>query len=141
MKRIVIVFIWACVLACSPRPTTYYAGLSRGFEFLNSNDTINLTVDKFVKNDAYCFTEGIPYALIIGTVENERLPKKISVLAQCDNSTYDIGQKLKILAIENPTIKTTLKPIYFVKDSLVGGQRYKFLIGSEYPGIWGKVLK
>lgn len=143
MTRLLVILFWTCLLSCATKriaynPTPFF----KGFQFFKYKDTINLTVDKFVKNDAYCATEALPYALIIGTTNNQKdIPRKISVLAWCDNNSYTIGHTLRILPIEDPTTKTTLNPLYLVRDSVVNGQRHRFLIGSDNPAIWGKVLK
>ena len=97
----------------------------------------------FVKNSAYCFTEAIPYALLIGQTDNSTsssIPKTITVLARCDNNNYSIGQNLKILPIQDPTTETSLRPLYMTKDTLINNQKFRWLIGSENPAIWGNVL-
>ena len=138
--RILYVSILVCLLSCSFKHRKVYA-MYTGYRYFSVQDTFDITVQRFVKNDAYCFTEGIPYALIIGKTNGSNLPKTVSVLAQCDNNTYAVGQVLRILPIEDPTLSTTLKPFYLVRDSLVNRRVYLYLIGDEYPAIWGQVIK
>jgi hypothetical protein len=100
-------------------------------------------VTYFVKNSTYCYTEAIPYALIIGQTENSAnasIPKTITVLARCDNNTYSAGQNIKVVSIGDPTTQTTLRPLYVTRDTIINQQKYHWLIGSENPAIWGKVL-
>ncbi len=97
----------------------------------------------FVKNSVYCYTEAIPYALLIGQTNNLgslNIPKTITVLARCDNGNYNVGQNIKVLAIQDPTTTTTLRPLYVTKDTTINKQNYHWLIGSENPAIWGKIL-
>jgi hypothetical protein len=100
-------------------------------------------VTYFVKNSAYCYTEAIPYALFIGQTSNSsisNIPKTITVLAPCDNNTYNIGQNINVLPIQDPTKQSSLRPLYVTKDTTINKQKYHWLIGSENPAIWGKVL-
>jgi hypothetical protein len=97
----------------------------------------------FVKNSTYCYTEAIPYALLIGQTDNPNssdIPKTITVLARCDNNNYSLGQTLEILPMTDPTKQTTLRPLYITKDTTINGQKFHWLIGSENPAIWGRVL-
>ena len=96
---------------------------------------------KFVRNTAYCGTEGLPYALLIGKTKSELLPKSITILSYCDDRIFKIGEKLKIEPTENPTEKTTMNPIYFVKDTIINGNKSRWVIGSEYKAIWGRPIK
>jgi len=129
-----------CLLSCSAK-TTYTTSIQWQFQTINYEKPFKLTVDKFTKNDAYCFTEAIPYAVAIGKTNAQDLPKKLSVLLYCDNNLYHVGQILKIQPIIDPTKNTTLNPLYLVRDTLINGQKVKFLIGTENLVIWGKVVK
>jgi hypothetical protein len=100
-------------------------------------------VTYFVKNSTYCYTEAIPYALLIGQTDNPNslnIPKTITVLAWCDNKNYSLGQNLKVLPMPDPTTQTTLRPLYVTKDTTINKQILHWLIGSENPAIWGRVL-
>lgn len=130
--------IGLCFLSCSARTTRLTGQLE--FQPINYTKSFRLTVDKFIKNDAYCFTEAIPYALAIGKTDNKDLPRELSVLLRCDNNLYDVGQTLNIKPIGDPTKETSLKPLYLVKDTLINGQKTRFLIGTENPVIWGQVI-
>ena len=123
-----------------PSVSTWNTG---SFNLFYTKDTINLQVTYFEKNSVYCFTEAIPYALLIGQTNNRAssvIPKTITVLAKCDNNNYTIGQHIQVIAIEDPTTQTTLRPLYMMKDTLVNNRKYSWLIGSENPAIWGRVL-
>ena len=111
------------------------------FSYISYKDTFSLVVLSFIKNDTYCFTEGIPYALIIGHPINlKALPDTVSVLARCDNNTYLIGEKLKILPVENPEI-SSLHKITFIKDTVINIKTIRWAIGSEYQAMWGQVVQ
>jgi hypothetical protein len=115
----------------------------RTFNLSKTSETINLEVTYFVKNSTYCYTEAIPYALLVGKTNNpfsSNIPKIITVLARCDNNNYTIGQNLKVLPTEDPTISPTLRPLYITQDTIINKQKYHWLIGSENPAIWGEVL-
>jgi hypothetical protein len=120
----------------------YYAGTIGQFQFFKLKDTLQITVKEFIKNDATCFTEGIPYALIICDVNNNKnYPKVISVLAICDNHTYNKGDKLNIVQSYDARIgSSSLNPIYFTKDSTVNKKIFFYILGSEYPAVWGYVV-
>lgn len=128
------------LLACSSRATLTQSGPS-GFQLITYPSQFRLMVDQFIKNDALCATHGIPYALVIGKPKSQELPNRISVLLWCDNSIYYQGQELSIQPIADPTKETSLHVMYFVKDTLINKQKISFIIGSENPGIWGKVIK
>ncbi len=40
----------------------------------------------------------------------------------------------------DPTTETTLRPLYVTKDTTINKQVVHWLIGSEHPAIWGRVL-
>lgn len=115
---------------------------ARYLKFITINDTINLRVTYFAKNTVYCCTEGgIPYALIIGNTNNENsIPKTLSVFAKCNNESYKIGQNLRIVSIEDPTIGTDLGPLFVTRDTTINNMLYHWIIGAEHPIMWGKVL-
>jgi hypothetical protein len=113
------------------------------FQFFTTKDTFNLKVTDFVRNTAYCYTEAIPYAILIGETEGVhsiKLPNIITVLARCDNNMYSVGQRLRVAPAEDPTANTTLRPLYITRDTVLNGQNVRQLVGAEHPVIWGKVL-
>ncbi len=110
------------------------------FNYITLKDSFDIQIISFVKNDAYCFTEGIPYGLIIGTPVNTGLPDTISILARCDNNAYKIGEKIRVLPIENPETGS-LHKITFTKDTIIAGRKFSWQIGSEHKAVWGQVLK
>ncbi len=113
------------------------------FNLFHTNDTINLNVSYFSKNNASCGVHAIPYALLIGqtsTTCSSNIPKTITVLAWCDTQDYRVGQNIKVIVIQDPTTRTGLQPLYKIKDTLIHNQKHKWVLGSEYPAIWGKVL-
>jgi hypothetical protein len=140
MKTFKILTVGLFLFSCAVKPVqTTYA--RQEFNLIDVDKAFLLTVDKFIKNDAYCFTEGIPYALVIGRPISSDLPAKMSILLKCDNNQYQAGQQLNIQPIGDPTKETTLKPIYIVGDTLINGQKTRFIVGTENPGVWGQVIK
>jgi len=107
------------------------------FDYLNVKKEFEMKLSEFYPNTAYCGTEGLPYALLIGKPTENTLPKRISVLSYCDNRIFKIGEILKIKPTENPTKKTTMNPIYLVKDTIINGIKKRWLLGSENKVIWG----
>lgn len=127
-------------IGCSQK-TAHIRVLTKSFQFFKLKDTLQITVNQFFKNDAACCQEGIPYALIIGIVsDNKDYPKVISVLAICDNKVYRIGQHLKIVANRDPRIGSSLNPINFGRDTVVNHKKYACYAGSEFPAIWADVV-
>ena len=53
---------------------------------------------------------------------------------------YLVGEKLKVQPAENPEIQS-LHKITIVKDTIIGGEKYRWQIGSEYQAMWGQVLQ
>jgi|WetSurSiteA1Bulk_404760.scaffolds.fasta_scaffold20088_4 hypothetical protein len=134
------VLIMACSLTRNHKADFYYK--SQDFTYIQISDTISIKLIKFYKNDASCYTEAIPYALLIGKCNtNHSIPDTLSILAHCDNSIYNIGDTLRIIQIENPELRMSLHKITIVKDTIIAGLKTHWTIGSEYPGIWGKVIK
>lgn len=109
-----------------------------GFEYIQVVDDFEIELIKFQRNTAFCGNDGLPYALLIGKTKSESIPEKITVLSYCDNRTFNVGDKLKIKPTKNPTDSTSLNPIYFVKDTLINGNKTKWVIGSENKAIWGR---
>lgn len=125
------------LISCSVR-TSHPTYTSLDWQVINYNKTFKITVDKFVKSSGPCLSHGsISYALVVGRTENNDLPERLSVLLASDNNLYDIGQSLEIRPIDDPTKAHSLKPIYLVKDTLINGQKTRYIIGSENPRIWG----
>lgn len=138
----IISFIGFFVIGCKTTKSTIVKRNTHTFILFEIKDTINLQITYFAKNSAFCYTEVIPYALIIGQTDNPAdaaIPKSITVLAMCDTNTYVVGQNIKVLPIANPETQSTLKPLYFTKDTIIKNQKYRWLLGSENPAIWGKV--
>ncbi len=143
MRLLIILFPGLFFASCKTTKPVSKVWNEKSFIFLETKDTINLKVTFFIQNPVTCFTEAIPYALLIGQTDNPKspnIPKLITVLAKCDNNSYEIGQKIKVLPIKDPTINTTLRPLYIVKDTLIDNQKHRWLVGSENSAIWGKVL-
>ncbi|WP_295676774.1 hypothetical protein [uncultured Mucilaginibacter sp.] len=126
-----------------PNKIIHYVGQLYDFKFFTIKDTIQIIVKQFFKNDVFCYTKGIPYALIIGTVtNNNNYPREISVLAICDQNIYNVGDKLKISQSNDPRIgSSSLHPIIFTHDTIINKKRYLYLIGSESPAVWGNVTR
>lgn len=143
MRLIIILSIGLFLAACKPTKSTVKNWNTESFTLFDTKDTINLQITYFHKNVVYCFTEAIPYALIIGRTNNSafsNIPKIITVLARCDNNTYTLGQNIKVLPLKDPTTVTTLRPLLIVKDTVINNQKHRWIIGSENPAIWGRVL-
>jgi hypothetical protein len=137
---LVLGFILSCSLTRNQK--TKYYDTYHDFRYFQTIDTILLKLVRFYKNDAYCYTEAIPYALLIGLpINNQNIPDTISILARCDNNIYRIGDTLTIIPIDNPEMSISLHKVSIVKDTLLQGKKTKWSIGSEYLGIWGKVLE
>lgn len=96
---------------------------------------------EFIQNSAFCGTKGMPYALLIGKTKSEFLPEKITVLSYCDDRVFNVGENLNIKPTENPTERTTINPIYFIKDTIINGNKSRWVIGSENKAIWGRPIK
>ncbi len=112
-----------------------------GFEYLNVKDSFEMELVKFVRNTAHCGTEGLPYTLLIGKTNSEIVPENITVVSYCDDRVFNIGDKLNVEPTDNPTKKTTLNPIYFVKDTVINGNKGRWIIGSENKTVWGRPNK
>jgi hypothetical protein len=142
MFKTLLLLIAALIFACSsPKKSQQTYSLNKGFDFISVKDTFKLTITEFHKNDAYPYTEGLPYALLIGKTNKVDFPKQVSVLAIRDNNSYNSGDVVTIHPIEDLTKTSTLKPIYFVKDTVVGRLKCHAIIGTEYPAIWATVSK
>ena len=130
------------IIGCKAKSGIEYSTQNKfEFEYFNTDESFELELVEFYRNSASCGTEGLPYALLIGKTKTESLPEKISVLSYCDDRIFKIGDKLEIEPTENPTKKTTMNPIYFVKDTIINGNKNRWIIGSEYKAIWGRPIK
>ncbi len=143
MRLFIILILGLLSANCKTAKTTVTNWNTRTFTLFDTKDTINIKLTYFAKNSAYCYTKAIPYALLIGQTNNpnsSNIPKTITVLAKCDNNNYSLGQNLKVLPIADPTTQTTLRALYLTKDTTINKQTFHWLIGSENPAIWGRVL-
>ena len=111
------------------------------FDYIKLKSDFEMELIKFQRNLAHCGTEGLPYALLIGKTDSEFLPKKMTVLSYCDDRIFKVGDKLKIELTDNPTKRTSLNPIYFVKDTIISGIERRWIIGSENKTVWGRPTK
>jgi len=129
------------IIGCKSQQGIDYSKQNRfEFDYFNTKDIFEIEILQFQRNTASCGTEGLPYALLIGKTKSESLPEKVTVLSYCDDRIFRVGDKLKIEPTENPTKKTTMNPIYFVKDSIINGEKMRWLLGSENKTIWGRPI-
>jgi hypothetical protein len=111
------------------------------FDYFSRKDNFEMELVKFQRNTASCGTEGLPYALLIGKTNSESLPENVTVLSYCDDRIFNVGDRLRVEPTENPTKSTSMNPIYFVKDTMINGNKSRWIIGSEHKTIWGRPLK
>jgi hypothetical protein len=130
------------IIGCKSQSGIEYSAQNRfGFDYLETNSKFEMELVDFQKNTAYCGTKGLPYALLIGKTNSELVPEYVTVLSYCDDRIFNIGDQLSIEPTENPTKRTTMNPIYFVKDTIINGNKSRWIIGSEYKAIWGLPTK
>ena len=142
ITKIISLLVLFLIIGCkSQSGFPYYTENKFGFEYLSVKNSFEMELVDFFQNTGACGTEGLPYALLIGKTKSELLPDNITVLSYCDDRIFKIGEKLKIEPTENPTEKTTMNPIYFVKDTIINGNKSRWVIGSEYKAIWGRPIK
>jgi len=142
MRKILLLLTSAIIFACSsPKMSQQTYSLNKGFDFISVSDTFHLTITQFYKNTAHPYTEGLPYALLIGETNQSKLPKQISVLAIRDNHSYNLGDVVIVHPAENPLKASSLKPIYLVKDTVIGKLNCHAVIGTEYPAVWANVSR
>ena len=142
MKLFSILLFGILLTSCRTSKHTISDWCGNKFYLFNTKDTINLHVTYFFRNTTLCYTEAIPYALLIGTTNNpanSKIPKLVTVLAKCDNNVYKIGQDIHVVSIMDPT-QPTLRPLFIQKDTMINGKESFWLIGCENPAIWGKVI-
>jgi len=140
--RIISSLVLILIIGCKSQSGIKYSTENKfGFEYLKVKDSFEMELVEFVRNTAHCGTKGLPYALLIGKTKSEFLPESITVLSYCDDRVFKIGEKLKIEPTENPTKKTTMSPIYFVKDTIINGNKSRWIIGSEFKAVWGRPTK
>ena len=140
--KFISLLVLILIIGCKSQSGIKYSAKSGfGFEYLKVKDSFEMELVEFFQNTADCGNEGLPYALLIGKTKSELLPENITVLSYCDDRIFKIGEKLKIEPTENPIEKTTMNPIYFVKDTIINGNKNRWVIGSEYKAIWGKPIK
>lgn len=107
------------------------------FNFLEVEQPFNLELTEFHENNFYCFTEGIPYAILIGKTNNTSLPNIVTVLSRCEERNFTVGQNLRIVPEEDPRKNVNLNLIYSIKDTIISGKKKSWLIGAENKAIWG----
>ncbi len=137
MKTRFLILIILFASCNSANRIRYVNAYNCNFEFIELNSDFEFVLTEFYKNNASCATEGIPYTLLIGKTNDEKLPKKISILSLCDNNIYSIGTKFMIKPIINPMKNTSLHPILQVKDTVINKVKYRKVIGCENKAVWG----
>ena len=111
---------------------------NRTFNYIKVEKNFEIEVVEFYRNTASCTTEGgRPYALLIGITNDDLLPDTVSVLSICDNRIFNVGSNVTIEPIENPLLNTSWSPIYFVKDTIINDLKMRWVVGAEYPSVWG----
>jgi hypothetical protein len=132
------IIILILIISCkSNKPNSEYFENILKFEFIEINDEFKMELTEFHPNISYCYTEGVPYALLIGKPLNSQLPKKISVLSYCEDRVYDVGKLLTITPTKKPKIAQSMSLIYLAKDTIINGEKKHWLLGSENKTIWG----
>lgn len=140
--KIISLLVLILIIGCKSQSGIENSAENRfEFEYVKVNDNFEMELVEFVQNTAECFSEGIPYALLIGKTKSKFEPENITVLSYCDDRVFNKGDILNIEPTENPTKKTTLNPIYFVKDTIINGNKSRWIIGSENKTIWGRPNK
>ena len=61
------------------------------YEFIEMKNEFKFKLVEFHKNTTFCYTEIVPYALLIRELLVDSLPKKISVLSHCDHRAFQVG--------------------------------------------------
>lgn len=134
----IFIIVSACGTTSDHIPKSYFEIGQYGFVSLDKKFKIKLL--NFYLSTTLCHTEGgIPYSLIIGETTDSDLPPKISVLVECNSETYQKGKEYLILPIADPVAKTDRSYTLLLKDSIMSGEKKLWLLGSEFPAIWGKV--
>ena len=127
------------IIGCKSQQGIDYSKQNRlEFDYFNTKDIFEIELVQFQQNTVSCGTEGLPYSLLIGKTKSESLPGKVTILSYCDDRIFRVGDKLIIEPTENPTKKTTMNPIYLVKDTIINGKKIRWLLGSENKTIWGR---
>lgn len=111
------------------------------FNYFRADSTFEIKITSFYQSKASCGTEGLPYALLIGKTNNKALPDTVSILSYCDKRIFSVGNKVTIEPTKNPTLESTLKPIFIVKDTMIDHVKTHWIIGSEYQSTWGRPEK
>ena len=140
MKRTfyISLFILISVISCkSKKPLILNFEGKTEYEFIETKREFELILTEFKQNTFYCYTEIVPYALLIGKTNNSELPKKISVLSYCDKRVFKVGDTLKITPSEKPKRTESMGLLYYSKDTIVGGKKVYKKIGTENKAVWG----
>jgi len=127
------------IISCQ---STYRTTISVGrhFDFIQLDTAFEIKLIEFHPSLLECNAQGITYAILIGEITSGSLPSKVSVLSYCDDRKFDIGSTLMIKPTSNPEETTSLNIIYSTKDTIVNGQKSRWLVGSENQAIWGKPI-
>ncbi|MDC7999189.1 hypothetical protein [Gilvibacter sediminis] len=134
----IFIIVSACGTTSDQIPKSYFEIDQYGFVSVDQEFKIKLL--NFYPSNTLCHTEGgIPYSLIIGETIDSDLPPKLSVLIKCSSESYQKGKEYSILPIVDPIAKTNRSYIFLLKDSIIGGENKLWLLGSEFPAIWGQV--
>jgi|GEM_PF-4567904 len=108
-----------------------------GFEYVEAENEFEMELTDFHQNTFYCYTEVVPYSLLIGKPNNPSLPEKISVLSYCDDRVFKVGDILTITPTEKPARLKSMGLVYFMKDTIIDGTKKYEKIGTEHKALWG----
>jgi len=82
------------------------------FKFLEIAQPFDLELTEFHENNFHCFTEGIPYAILIGKTNNTSLTNIVTILSRCEERTFKVGQNLRVAPKEDPRNNVSLNLLF-----------------------------
>ena len=133
---LIILILTSCGTAKHSLPDDYFNMDS--FTFINLIEGFKIELIEFHPMTSLCHTYGgIPYSLLIGETTNSDLPKTLSVLSKCDSNIYEVGKYYSITPINNPLANSNMSYATLAKDTVIAGRRKAWLLGSEFPAVWG----
>lgn len=110
---------------------------SEPFQYIEMKEEFDLLVD-FTMVNAECATESqIFYSVIIGTAVVGDFIERISVLIPCLGNEYMQGELITVKPIEKPDKNI----VYMIQNFTKDGQQQSHLFGSEFPAVWGEVVR
>ena len=141
IRNYLLIFI--LIFTCN-RAYSQPSGNNKEFEYFHFSDTFNLKVLEYHRGINLALGHTFSYSLIIGIpCRRVSTSDTLTVLASYFDSSRLVGSIIKVIPRKNPIEgRSGFSIMKMVSDTTINSIFYKdYILGSQYPAIWGYITK